>query len=191
MVPWSHKYFDFSYEPLRTYLTKQGPKIPWLSFFILELLSTNQNSQPLRRRSTGDVGAIAASTWVKIRADLKPKELEEDSSPVEFSTWWEEFTIFHSASNLLITSKREQQINLYSHLDKALQQRMKAEIWHKTPILEIDDKHYAATQAALQPSGSSSSATTPSSRQDRTWCTWLPPKGRNSQDKCTGSGPTP
>lgn len=57
-------------------------------------------SQPLQRRSTGDAGAIPASTRVKIRADLKPKELEQESSPVEFSTWCEYFMIYHSASNL-------------------------------------------------------------------------------------------
>lgn len=40
------------------------------------------------------------------------------------------------ASKLNMASTREQQINLYSHLDEALRQRLKAEICHKTPVLE-------------------------------------------------------
>ena len=79
-------------------------------------------SQPLRRDGPKAQGKI------KIRTDLKPRELSEDSSPVEFSTWCEEYTIYHSASNLQLARKREQQINLYSHIDEALRQRLKAEV---------------------------------------------------------------
>ena len=52
-------------------------------------------SQPLRRHSMGDAGGIPASTRIKIRADLKPRELTEYSSPVEFSSWCKGYTIYH------------------------------------------------------------------------------------------------
>ena len=87
-------------------------------------------SQPLRRDGPETLGKI------KIMADLKPRELSEDSSPVEFSNWCEEYTIYHSASNLQLASKREQQINLYSHIDEALRQHLKAEVCHETPVME-------------------------------------------------------
>ena len=91
-------------------------------------------SQPLRRDGPETLGKI------KIMADLKPRELSEDSSPVEFSTWCEEYTIYHSASNLQLASKREQQINLYSHIDEALRQHLKAEVCHETPVMEQTGK---------------------------------------------------
>ena len=94
-------------------------------------------SQPLRRRSMGNAGGIPASTRIKIMADLKPREPTEDSSPMEFSTWCEEYSIYHLASNLHLASKHEQQINLYSHIDKALRERLKAKICHKTPVMDI------------------------------------------------------
>ena len=78
--------------------------------------------QPLLRQSTGDATSAAGMARVKKRTGLKLKELEEDSSTVEFSNWCKEFTIYHSVSNLHLASKREQQINLYSHLDEALKQ---------------------------------------------------------------------
>ena len=43
-------------------------------------------------------------------------------------------------SNLQLASKREQQINLYSHIDEALWQRLKAEVCHETPVMNQDNK---------------------------------------------------
>ena len=86
-------------------------------------------SQPLKRNGLDTHGKI------KIRS-----ELSEDSSPVEFSTWCEEYTICHSTSSLQLASKREQQINLYSHIDEALRQRLKAEVCHETPVMEQENK---------------------------------------------------
>ena len=86
-------------------------------------------SQPLRRGGHDHGGKI------KITVDLKPRELSEDSTPVEFSPWCEEYSIFHSASNRQLASKREQQIILYS-----LQQRLKVEVCHETPVLDQNNK---------------------------------------------------
>ena len=64
--------------------------------------ATSPLSQPLRPGGHDQGGKI------KIRADLKPRELSEDSTPVEFSTWCKEYTVYHSASNLQLASKQEQ-----------------------------------------------------------------------------------
>ena len=109
--------------------------------------ATSPLSQPLRRGGQNDQGGK-----IKIRADLKPRELTEDSTPVEFSTWCEEYTIYHSASNLQLASKREQQINLYSHIDEALQQRLKAEVCHETPVMDQDNKLPALRALRRHPS---------------------------------------
>ena len=106
---------------------REAMKDKWLPIIAR---ATSPAAQPLRREGHENHGKI------KIRADLKPRELSEDSSPVEFATWCEEYTIYHSASNLQLASKREQQINLYSHIDEALRQRLKAEICHETPVME-------------------------------------------------------
>ena len=90
--------------------TRESMKEKWLP---ITARATSPLSQPLHRDGLESLGKI------KIRADLKPRELSEDSSPVEFSTSCEEYTIYHSASNLQLASKREQQINLYSHIDEA------------------------------------------------------------------------
>ena len=89
--------------------TREVMKEKWLPIIAK---ASSPLSQPLRRDGPELQGKI------KIRADLKPRELSKDSSPVEFSTWCEEYTIYHSASNLQLASKREQQINLYSHIDE-------------------------------------------------------------------------
>ena len=110
---------------------REAMKDKWLPIIAR---ATSPLSQPLRRDGLENLGKI------KIRADLKPRELSEDSSPVEFSTWCEEYTIYHSASNLQMASKREQQINLHSHINEALRQRLKAEVCHETPVMEQTGK---------------------------------------------------
>ena len=67
-------------------------KEKWLPIIAQATLPLNQ---PLRRGSQNDQGGK-----IKIRADHKPRELSEDSTLVEFSTWREEYTIYHSALNL-------------------------------------------------------------------------------------------
>ena len=107
---------------------------------------TSPLSQPLRRNGPDPHGKI------KIRADLKPWELSEDSSPVEFSTWCEEYMIYHSASNIQLASKREQQINLYSHINEALRQRLMAEVCHETTVMDQENKLPALRALRRHPS---------------------------------------
>ena len=97
-------------------------------------------------------------TKVKIRADLKPDMLQEDSSPVEFATWKEEFEIYHDSSFLHNAKIREQQINLYSHMDAALRLKLKADITQDTPI--FDDSDEDEELVALRPHSSCVAALT-------------------------------
>ena len=146
--------------------------------------ATSPLSQPLRRDGPETQGKI------KIRTDLKPRELSEDSSPVEFSTWCEEYTIYHSASNLQLASKREQQINLYSDIDEALRQRLKAEVCHETPVMEQENELQAlrALQRHSSPLAELFRRHNPIFKRRQNL---MNPREKSSRHTCAESGPTP
>ena len=57
---------------------------------------------------------------MRVRTDLKPNILSSDASPVEFTTWREDFTTYFEASRLERGTAREQQQALLTFLDEEL-----------------------------------------------------------------------
>jgi hypothetical protein len=59
-------------------------------------------------------------TGMRVRTDLKPNTLSADATPVEFTTWKEDFTTYFEASKLVKGTPREQQQALLTFLDEEL-----------------------------------------------------------------------
>ena len=76
--------------------TQEAMKEKWLPIIAK---ATSPLSQLLRRDGP------ETQDKIKIRTDLKPRELSEDFSPVEFSAWCKEYTIYHSESHLQLANK--------------------------------------------------------------------------------------
>ena len=71
---------------------------------------------------------------VRVRNDIKPEQLCNDNTPVEFKLWAKAWRVFFIGSNLQVADLEEQQQALVHLLDKPLASKLRNKIDDGTPI---------------------------------------------------------
>ena len=87
--------------------------------------------EPLKIQTTA---APKEAPKVRVRNDIKPDQLCNDNTPVEFKLWAKAWRVFYIGSNLQIAELEEQQQALLHLLDRPLASKLRNKIDHGTPI---------------------------------------------------------
>ena len=82
-------------------------------------------------------------TGMRVRTDLKPNTLSAEASPVEFTTWKEDFTTYFEASRLERGTAREQQQALLTFLDEELRRAITQNVERTRAVFQAQllDEH--------------------------------------------------
>jgi hypothetical protein len=82
-------------------------------------------------------------TGMRVRTDLKPNTLSAEASPVEFTTWKEDFTTYFEASRLERGTAREQQQALLTFLDEELRRTITQNVERTRAVFQAQllDEH--------------------------------------------------
>ena len=94
-------------------LHELGKDMEAVAGMVAEAASKCPDDRPINVATDGHHG-------MKVRADLKPKDLSSEATPVEYTAWKEDFRTYFEASRLDRGTAREQQQCLLSFLDTEL-----------------------------------------------------------------------
>ena len=76
---------------------------------------------------------------VRVRNDIKPEQLCNDHTPVDFKLWAKAWRVFYLGSNLQVADLEEQQQALVNLLDRPLSSKLRNKIDDGTPIFPEAD----------------------------------------------------